>query len=239
MLLRRFTAHIRQENWFAVVLDLLVVVVGLFLGLQIDNWWEGRKEAKLEVAYIIEINEDLDLDKASLQLSIVALEEIVSNMVFLLEQSVLTTPSATVADLNRRFISIHSMPTFIPVSRSYSNLTGSGDLRLIRSRSLKSALADYYAASELTGLVQTTHELELVETFQPYVIEYFDYAAVAPSRGDSLPIPPPVDENLILDVLATRQFRNIMVQKWNIASDLLNQHSIMLQQTDELLEMLR
>ena len=71
MLLRRFTAHIRQENWFAVVLDLVVIVVGLFLGLQIDNWWEGRQDARLEAAYIIEINEDLDLNKASLQKSIV------------------------------------------------------------------------------------------------------------------------------------------------------------------------
>jgi len=239
MLLRRISAHMRQENWFAVVLDLLVVVVGLFLGLQIDNWWEGQKEARFEADYIVEINEDFDLNKASLQNSIVDLEQVVSDMIFLLEQSELATPSATVADLNKRLKSIHTMPTFLPVSRSYSNLTGSGDLRLIRNRPLKNALADYYAAAQLTLLVQTTHELELVETFQPYVIEYFDYTAVARTWGESLPLPPPIYEDLILEVLATRQFRNIMVQKWNIASDLLNQHSTMLQRTNEVLEMLR
>ena len=59
MLLRRFTSHVRAENWFAVFLDLCVVVVGLFIGLQIDTWWEGRKEARFEGTYLLEIQEDL------------------------------------------------------------------------------------------------------------------------------------------------------------------------------------
>jgi hypothetical protein len=58
MLFRRISAHLRGENWFAVVLDLVVVVVGLFFGLQIDTWWAGQKEARIETAYLQEIRED-------------------------------------------------------------------------------------------------------------------------------------------------------------------------------------
>ena len=67
MLLRRLSAHVRGENWFAVVLDLLVVVVGLFIGLQLDTWWEEQKDVQLESAYLLEIREDFEANKSSLQ----------------------------------------------------------------------------------------------------------------------------------------------------------------------------
>ena len=33
MILRRFTKHLSEQNWFAVWLDVIVVVVGIFLGM--------------------------------------------------------------------------------------------------------------------------------------------------------------------------------------------------------------
>lgn len=37
MLLRRFTQHIKAQNWLGVWLDLIIVVLGIFLGLQVSN----------------------------------------------------------------------------------------------------------------------------------------------------------------------------------------------------------
>ncbi|QBY05886.1 hypothetical protein E2K93_16605 [Thalassotalea sp. HSM 43] len=37
MIANRFVTHIKQQNWLAVMLDLLIVVVGIFLGLQVNN----------------------------------------------------------------------------------------------------------------------------------------------------------------------------------------------------------
>lgn len=238
MLLRRFTAHIRAENWIAVFLDLMVVVTGLFIGLQIDTWWEGQKEARLEGAYLIEIQEDFELNKSRLSNEIARLETILRAMLVLQEQSALATPSLPVAQLNEQFSSIHAMPTFIPVSRAFDNLTGSGDLKLIRSRPLKNALAEYYAAAQITGLVQNTHEMELVQTFQPYIIKNLDYAAVTISRVDDFPLAPPITEASILEVLASRQFRNVVTQKWVISTDLLDQHRQMLARTNKVLQLL-
>lgn len=34
MLLRRVLLHVRQQNWFAVLLDFVIVVVGVFIGVQ-------------------------------------------------------------------------------------------------------------------------------------------------------------------------------------------------------------
>jgi hypothetical protein len=44
MLLRRVIAHVRRQEWTAVFLDFLVIVVGIFVALQVQNWNETRKE---------------------------------------------------------------------------------------------------------------------------------------------------------------------------------------------------
>ena len=238
MLLRRFMSHVQSANWFAVFLDFVVVVVGLFIGLQIDTWWETQRESRLEGAYLREIREDFELNRINLDNSIASLESIVRSVLALHEAAIADTSSMSVSELNEEFTAISSMPTFIPVDRAFTNLTGSGDLRLIQSRPLKNALADYYAAAELTVLVQNTHEMELVQIYEPYIIANLDYSAVAKTRVADFPLPPAVEPSIILDVLKTRTFRNILTQKWVIATDLLDQHRGMLKRTDNVLRLL-
>lgn len=38
------TAKIIEQNWFAVCLEIAVLIVGIFLGMQATNWQEERKE---------------------------------------------------------------------------------------------------------------------------------------------------------------------------------------------------
>ena len=42
MLLRRVIEHVRAQNWTAVALDLVIVVVGVFIGLQVQEWNNAR-----------------------------------------------------------------------------------------------------------------------------------------------------------------------------------------------------
>ena len=42
MILRRITKHVKDQNWFAVALDFIIVVLGVFIGLQISNWNDAR-----------------------------------------------------------------------------------------------------------------------------------------------------------------------------------------------------
>jgi hypothetical protein len=38
MILRSLTKHIKEQNWFAVLLDLFIVVLGILLAFQVTNW---------------------------------------------------------------------------------------------------------------------------------------------------------------------------------------------------------
>lgn len=42
MLLRRVIEHVRAQNWTAVALDFVIVVVGVFIGIQVSNWNAAR-----------------------------------------------------------------------------------------------------------------------------------------------------------------------------------------------------
>ena len=66
MILRRFMKHVTDQNWFAVGLDVLVVITGIFLGMQVTEWNEERKEKSLSVMYQQNLLSDLINDVASL-----------------------------------------------------------------------------------------------------------------------------------------------------------------------------
>jgi flagellar biosynthesis protein FliQ len=43
MILRRVIAHFRKQGWTAIAIDLVIVVVGVFIGLQVANWNAARQ----------------------------------------------------------------------------------------------------------------------------------------------------------------------------------------------------
>lgn len=42
MIVRRIREHAAELNWFAVGVDLIVAIVGVFIGIQVSNWNEAR-----------------------------------------------------------------------------------------------------------------------------------------------------------------------------------------------------
>ena len=75
MLLRRITKHVKDQNWFAVGLDFLIVVFGILIAFQITNWSEARKEDTLERQYLERLRNDIALSAEKARKSITAQEE--------------------------------------------------------------------------------------------------------------------------------------------------------------------
>ena len=64
MLLRRITQHVKDQNWFAVGIDFIIVALGVFMGLQVSNWNDARAEQTLRSEYLAQLTEDLQADIA-------------------------------------------------------------------------------------------------------------------------------------------------------------------------------
>ena len=46
MILRRLTENLRAQNWTAITIELLIVIVGVFIGTQVSNWNQERIAAR-------------------------------------------------------------------------------------------------------------------------------------------------------------------------------------------------
>ena len=42
MIYKRFVANLRAQNWFAIGVELAIVVVGVFIGTWVANWNQAR-----------------------------------------------------------------------------------------------------------------------------------------------------------------------------------------------------
>ena len=52
LLLRRVIEHVQTQNWTAVAIDFVIVVIGVFVGLQVQDWSNSRKERREEVVLL-------------------------------------------------------------------------------------------------------------------------------------------------------------------------------------------
>jgi hypothetical protein len=59
MILRRIAQHMKQQHWTAFFFELAVVVLGVFIGLQVDNWNDARRDRIDEQRYLVRIHADI------------------------------------------------------------------------------------------------------------------------------------------------------------------------------------
>lgn len=221
MILRRFSDAIRKQEWFTVAIELFIVVLGVFLGLQANNWNEERSDAVREMQYLLALQEDFRLIIGEIESDMARFEEIALNMNLLLDQSRKATPDITLEELNKAAGMLIAMEGTPIASNTYDNLTGSGDLAIIKSQAVKNALSSFFGRADIVRLVSTTHEMQLVNIFQPYIIEHFDYTTAFPgNRG--MPMISGLEPERTWEVLPSSEFRNVVAVKWDIASDLRN-----------------
>lgn len=145
MLLRRFMEHIRNQNWFAVVLDIIVVVVGIFIGMQVTDWNQSRLERSREQEYLVRLGAELDGNITRLQEAASANNSLLADM----SRILLILRAAEPSEEDIAFIG-QRLPWTVGIWRSVLLETGtidellsSGDMRLLRSRDVRKALIEF------------------------------------------------------------------------------------------------
>jgi hypothetical protein len=59
MILRRVIQHVRNQEWTAIVIDLLIVVVGVYMGIQAQAWNTERADRKIERQYLLSLHGEI------------------------------------------------------------------------------------------------------------------------------------------------------------------------------------
>lgn len=59
MILRSVMKHVRDQNWLALALDFCIVVIGVFVGLQVQQWADAQRQARLESLYTQRLHQEV------------------------------------------------------------------------------------------------------------------------------------------------------------------------------------
>lgn len=220
---------------------MVVVVLGLFLAFQLDRWYESQRIKSDEHAHLASLTADFAENETRLILAISEGKQEMEAAIALRAEIRKDSPDLSVAELNQLISQTSLLPAFNAVDLAYRNLISGGTLSDLSSPDLKIALAEFYAAHEITKLIQNTQELQYVTLWQPYALNNLDYAAsnrkIRVGR-DNPALRPYVDPDLILTAMKTKQFENIVVIQWETAEDLVNDWSELLKRVKRIQAML-
>ena len=141
MILNRLADAVRKQNWFTVTLEVLIVVVGIFIGLQVDDWNDRRKDRADERAYVARLHDDLLLAEAlasrvrERRLALIADLATATDAIFdRTERENLTQAECTsIGDARFFNINISDLPAL-------AELTGAGRLGIIQDIELRLAI---------------------------------------------------------------------------------------------------
>ncbi|MEM6538439.1 MAG: hypothetical protein AAF668_12015 [Pseudomonadota bacterium] len=78
MILRRVIEHVRTQNWTAIALDFVIVVVGVFMGIQLGNWNEARQLNTQEATYLHQLRDEIHSNATAMQLKSPYLDLVIS-----------------------------------------------------------------------------------------------------------------------------------------------------------------
>ena len=136
--------------------EIILVVIGILIALQINNWNENRKNKVFEKEILTQIQENLKNDK-------LALEEIVTNFSKAVKSSekILNSQESqkTQDSINIWLGAIIQFDRFQPLTNAYEVLKSNG-LDKISNKKLRFLLGRYYD-DEASHMIKSTNDIEI------------------------------------------------------------------------------
>ncbi len=151
MILRRIREHVGHHNWFAVAIDFIIVVIGVFVGIQASNWNQARVERQQARDYRAMLRNDLDENLSNLATR--------RRYYSWVKREAL----ATLADLERPadnlddqfLVHAYQATQILPWAlkrNTYDEILSVGAMASLGDPLLRDKISNYYVTSDVTGL---------------------------------------------------------------------------------------
>lgn len=158
MILRRIAEAFRRQDWFTVFVETMIVVLGVFLGLQANNWNAARADRIRADGYLERIAADLDADLKFNHQAIEFWRRVSGYGARALAYAETgDAKGANQWDLLLAYFQASQLNEIVITNTTYEELKSAGELALISDPSLRDGLARYYAL----GVNPTTAERPL------------------------------------------------------------------------------
>lgn len=227
MVIRRIRRHVVTHNWFAVFIDLVIVVVGVFLGTQANNWNEARIERSAAADYRREIIADLKTNEVDLASRKAYYQAVRSHAL-----AALDVVESRAAQGGESFLIDAYQASQVwsrPLTRAaYDEMVGAGLSRSIGDKDMRARLTAYYTAIkqfDVTALGVTTYR-ERSRRTMPYAVQEAiqrkcgDRVTTLPSGAQTATLPDRCELGLDNDAVALATARLLAA---NLSEDLIRQ----------------
>lgn len=153
MILRRVAANFRSQDWTAVAVELIVVVVGVFIGVQASNWNQARADAQLGRDYAKRLVHDLDADLAGVSAEGAYYSAVLQSV--RRTDELLREPDSDPRELVVNAYRASEILYNPPVRATWDQIVSSGHLGLLPARAVESGLSKYFAFDTALDLYNT------------------------------------------------------------------------------------
>ena len=200
--LQRLVQALREREWSAIAIDFIIVVVGVFLGLQVDNWNQDRNDRSRAQAYLLRLHNDL----AS------GIEAQAASTAFVTQASRYADQALAHAEQGRlvdgsawmTVVAYYQAGQVYPYRISdatFREMSSTGDLRLLDDPRLSAAVGEFYlshADSDTRLFRQLPAYRETIRQIVPSAVQrhIWDhcYRQISIARQEMVDCPPPVPE---------------------------------------------
>jgi len=213
-ILGRLSQAVREQNWFAVALEVLIVVLGVVIGFQVTAWGNERAERAQEQVLLRGLRVDFVENRAKY-------EQITDVRALAIRQfrdlHALTGPDAPEPDpalfdsLLAEFINWRNLD---PTVGRIDALLGSGQIALVRSDRLQAALSSWPTVLANMEENERMGAQIVTERAIPYLASRYPLAVADARAGLIDPVRPnafPVERRALLADLA---FANLVEDRW-------------------------
>lgn len=219
MILRSVTKHIKEQNWFAVGLDLLIVVFGVFIGLQVANWNESLNDKDRATAYLNRIHADIltDIDNYQIRTNfwgevkdygLTGLDYVNSNE---------KEKNNSYWEVLLAFYQASQISEFYTKLSTYNELTSSGDLRLINNIKLRDSITVYYTNAGNPAMTERPKYREGIRGVVPVNIQLYIWencwTANASTNQVLLACKSPIEDAIALKVITSIKENNELISE--------------------------
>ncbi|MDQ7017763.1 MAG: hypothetical protein Q9M33_01250 [Robiginitomaculum sp.] len=172
MILRRVISHFRQQEWTAIFLDFVIVVVGVFVGLQASNWNDARLREQTAQIYIERLREELAASKEDISQRLSYFRQTRTNALQAL--SALEQPPEALGE--QFLVDIYQASQMLQREYgrdTYNEILSVGANNAISDIAVRKRLANFYRSikAQISSLRDKTSYRELVRRNMPYNVQ--------------------------------------------------------------------
>jgi hypothetical protein len=155
------------ENKFSKYLiyaigEIILVVIGILIALQVNNWNEQRKLDAQEIIYLNRLKKELESDVAYFEIQIQEGNEVISSALQFINQMYQTQNSEEeVTALTNKFNP--RTERLILQNSTYEEMKSSGKLGIITDDSLRNQINDFYRTSQ--------HSIRIMDDYNDLTID--------------------------------------------------------------------